>query len=400
MGNTDDRTGPVVRISPGQLHSRDPHFYDDVYAPASRKREKDPASVTAFGTPHSMLTTVGHDQHRFRRGLLNNYFSKKSVTELSPIIQQKLSMLMQRFQKASQEGNVLHLDDAFNALTGDIISQYVWGVSAGFLDDENFKNEVRQALTEMSNLVHVSKFFPMLATMFKAMPRWLVAKLRPGATAVLDMQDLITERYNAQKDETKTYKKTIFDALTDPSVPPEERSSPRLADEGMILMVAGTDTTARVLSMAAFQLYQDEHLLEKVREELGPVMATPISKATLSELEQLPLLSAVVNEALRVAFASTLRSPRVAPTESLRYKGLVIPPGVCYSSSPVFALLTDLFHYRRQLVCLPTSYLRTPRSSPNPNASSLSAGSRLLSKVRTSADTLLRSAEGADNALE
>ena len=328
VGKTDDRLGPIVRINPKQLHIRDPHFYDDIYASASRKRDKDPASAAAFGTPYSMLTTVGHDHHRFRRGLLNNYFSKKSVIELSPIIQEKLSMLMRRFQKASQEGTVVHLDDAFSALTGDMISQYVWGVSAGFLDDENFKNDFRQAVTEMSDLIHVSKFLPMLATMFKAMPRWLVAKLRPGSTAVWDMQDLITEQYNAQKDETKTYKKTIFDALTDPSVPLEERSSPRLADEGMILMVGGTETTARVLSMAAFQLYQDEHLLEKLREELRRVMPTPTSKVSWSELEQLPLLNGLVNEALRLAFGSTFRSPRVAPTESLQYKDLVIPSGV------------------------------------------------------------------------
>lgn len=382
VGNTDDRPGPVVRINPRQLHIRDPHFYDEVYASASRKREKDPASVTAFGTPYSMLTTVGHDQHRFRRGLLNNYFSKKSVLELSPIIHEKLSMLMQRFQKAARESTVLDLDDAFSALTGDMISQYVWGVSAGFLDDENFKNEFRQAVTEMTDLIHVSKFFPMLATMFKAMPRWLVAKLRPGATAVLDMQDLITERYNAQKDETKTYKKTIFDALTDPSVPPEERSSARLADEGMILMIGGTETTARVLSTAAFYLYQDERLLERVREELGSVLPTPTSKASWSELEQLPLLNAVVHEAIRIAYTSTLRSPRVAPAESLQYKDLVIPPGVCYSRSLVVAMLISLSRYRRQSVCPPSSCLRTRKSSPNPKASSLSAGSRLLRKVK------------------
>ncbi|MDI1490376.1 MAG: hypothetical protein OHK93_001578 [Ramalina farinacea] len=222
---------------------------------------------------------------------------------------------------------------------------YIWEVEKmhdkyGFLDDKNFKNEVRQAVTEMSNLIHVSKFFPMLATMFKAMPRWLVAKLRPGATAVLDMQDLITERYNAQKDETKTYKMTIFDALTDPSVPPEERSSARLADEGMILMIGGTETTARVLSTAAFQLYQDEHLLESLRKELRPVMPTPTSNVSWSELEQLPLLNGLVNESLRLAFGSTIRSPRVAPTESLQYKGLVIPPGSPISMSPYF-VLTD-----------------------------------------------------------
>ena len=38
--------------------------------------------------------------------------------------------------------------------------------------------------------------------------------------------------------------------------------------------------------------------------------------------------SAVVNEAIRLSHGPIFRSTRVAPTEYLTYKGLVIPPGV------------------------------------------------------------------------
>ncbi|KAK8092396.1 uncharacterized protein PG998_014881 [Apiospora kogelbergensis] len=42
--------GPVVRINPREIHIRDPYFYDEVYAPASRKREKDAHFVGIFGS--------------------------------------------------------------------------------------------------------------------------------------------------------------------------------------------------------------------------------------------------------------------------------------------------------------------------------------------------------------
>ncbi|KAL8827605.1 MAG: hypothetical protein Q9191_003085 [Dirinaria sp. TL-2023a] len=318
---------PVVRINPRELHIKDPHFYDEVYAPASRKREKDPKFVGIFGFPYSMIATIGHDLHRFRRGLLNNFFSKKSVVELSPMMHEKESKLMQRFEKAHTDKSVVQLDDAFAALTADLISQYSWGVSSGFLDDENFKNDIRQALNEISTFVHVNRFFPFLGTMLRAMPRWLLGKIRPGATAVLDMQDLVAQQSTAEKSTAKASRKTIFDALSDPSVPPAERSPRRLEDEGLIVVVAGTETTARTLTLAAFHLYQNKRLLLKLREELRPLMPTPTTE------------NGVVNEAIRLSYGPIFRSTRVAPTESLTYKDLVIPPGSPVSMSGYFVLM-------------------------------------------------------------
>lgn len=143
-------TGSVVRINPCELHIKDPYFYDEIYAPSSRKRDKCPKFVSSFGIPGSMVATAGHDHHRFRRGLLNSFFSKRSVLELSPLIHEKNSKLMQRFEKTYQDEKVLHLGDAFAAFTADLISQYAWGVSTQFLDDENFNNGFRQAVNEMA----------------------------------------------------------------------------------------------------------------------------------------------------------------------------------------------------------------------------------------------------------
>lgn len=282
--------GPVVRVNPRELHIRDPHYYDEVYAPASQKREKDPKFVGIFGFPYSMIATVGHDLHRFRRGLLNNFFSKKSVLELSPMMHEKESKLMNRLEKAHYDDSVVQLDDAFAALTADLISQYSWGVSSGFLDDENFNNDIRQALNEISAFVHFNRFFPVLGTIMRTMPRWLLSRIRPGATAVLDMQDVVGKQSTQNKSAKKNARKTIFDALSDPNVPAQERSPRRLEDEGLIVVVAGTETTARTLTLASFHLYQNKVLLSKLREELRTVMPTPTTETSWSQLEQLPYL--------------------------------------------------------------------------------------------------------------
>ena len=290
LHSTKISTGPVVRINPRELHIKDPYFYDEIYAPSSRKRDKDPKFVTTFGFPNSVVATVGHDHHRFRRGLLNNFFSKKSILELSPIMHEKESKLMQRFEKANLDNTVLQLGDAFLAFTADLISQYSWGVSSGFLDDEHFNNSFRQAVNEMSAFTHVYRFFPILGTIVRSMPRWLLSRLKPGSTSILDMQQMIAQQSTAEKKPAKTSRKTIFDGLSDPSVPPKERSPRRLEDEAMLLILGGTETTARALTLAAFYLYQNKPLIMKLRKELRPVMPTPTTAASWTQLEQLPYL--------------------------------------------------------------------------------------------------------------
>lgn len=288
------RTGPVVRINPREIHIKDPFFYDEVYAPASRRREKDPAFVGVFGFPLSMIATVSHEQHRLRRAILNNFFSKKSVLNLASIMHAKEALLRQRLEQAHHAGATVRLDDAYAALTADVISQYSWGVSAGFLDDAHFKNDIRDALNEISAFVHWNRFFPVLVAALRILPRGLLARLRPGATAVLDMQDMVTRSRAGPAEEDGAapppQQQTIFPALGAPSVPAAERSAQRVEQEGLILVVAGTETTARSLTLASYYVFQDEALMEKLRAEILTVMPTPTTHASWSALEQLPYL--------------------------------------------------------------------------------------------------------------
>lgn len=203
---------------------------------------------------------------------------------------EKESKLMQRFEKANQDNIVLQLGDAFAAFTTDSISQYSWGVNFGFWDNEHFNSSIRQAVNEASAFGHVYKFFPILGTIVRGMPRRLLSRLKPGAALILDMQHMVAQQSTAEKRPAKTFQKTIFHALTDPSVPPKERSPCRIEDEAMMLILGGTETTARALTVVAFYLYQDKPLLVKLRKELRPIMPTPATEASWTQLEQLPCL--------------------------------------------------------------------------------------------------------------
>src|ERR1700744_5701082 len=74
--------GPIVRITPHELHVMDSSFYDEIYAGGNRKRNKYTPFVRFYGVPESVLGTADHNLHHLRRKLLNNYFSKRSISNI------------------------------------------------------------------------------------------------------------------------------------------------------------------------------------------------------------------------------------------------------------------------------------------------------------------------------
>lgn len=119
-----------------------------------------------------------------------------------------------------------------------------------------------------------------------------------------------------------------------------EKSSSRLAEEAQNLLAAGTDSTANTLAALTYQLLTHPQILQKLRAELQeaiPEGSLPI----FPNIENLPYLSAVIQEGLRLHPAVSTRQERVAPDEELLYtdekskKTYRIPAGTCVAMSPV-----------------------------------------------------------------
>ena len=59
-----------------------------------------------------------------RRGALNPFFSKRSVTRLEPTIVDKVEQLCSALRDHMRDGKIVMLGAAYSALTTDIISDY------------------------------------------------------------------------------------------------------------------------------------------------------------------------------------------------------------------------------------------------------------------------------------
>lgn len=129
---------------------------------------------------------------------------------------------------------------------------------------------------------------------------------------------------------------TIFQALIHNDLPPEQKSIQRIVEEAAVVVGAGQLTTADTLACTFFYLSQDRERLEKLRSELDTVMKDPHTLPRCQQLEQLPYLTAVILEGLRITIPVCTRLPRIAPDEDLRFQDWVIPRGTPISMSAYF----------------------------------------------------------------
>lgn len=90
--------------------------------------------------------------------------------------------------------------------------------------------------------------------------------------------------------------KTVFNSLLESGLPPEELSVIRLQEEAAAIIGAGLETTKTTLSLACFHLLGNRDLYQQLRRELESAFPDLANPLTLSELERLPYLNAVINE--------------------------------------------------------------------------------------------------------
>ncbi|RYP72025.1 hypothetical protein DL771_004494 [Monosporascus sp. 5C6A] len=334
-----EKYGPIVRVNAREVHIKDSSYYHTIYAAGSRKTNKDAATVGAFDVPSSTAATVDHDKHRARRGYLNPYFSKRSLTNLEPTIHERITKLSSRMEQHMNNGDVLTLDGIFSALTADVICSRFYGKHFDYLSVPDYHFVVRDGFQGLTKLYHLARFIPSLVTTLKHLPEKIVRMIMPSLADLIVMRDEIHANGVAQFTSSQTADSkasALVGALADHNIPPHERTVARLLDEGTVFLFAGTETTSRTMAVTMFYLLSNPDCLKKLRDELDTLPVTENYQYSLSTLESLPYLSGVVHEGLRLAFGPITRSARVPMNTDLQYQDYTIPAGTPLSQSTYF----------------------------------------------------------------
>ena len=318
--------------------------------------------------------TISHKLHQLRRAAIDPYFSKKSVLQLERIIRAKTNKLCEVVTTYQEAKKPMNLTSKLLATTMDIITEYAFADCYNLLDNEELSVKWGDTITCVMKNTALINHFGWLPRIVESLPPGvsqalgiditMVAEYKsvrhpdlvrvpsecPRNVTTLGLMSLISiskQRIKSQVqrilDPYKSHtnpngeRQAMFDLpLSNPDLPPSEKELQRLTDEGTILLIAASETPAKVLSLILFHLINAPATMDTLRAELDRTRITSGNSLGLSHLEQLPYMTAVIKEGLRLHNGITARSQRIAPSENLHYKGWIIPAGTPLSSISYF----------------------------------------------------------------
>ncbi|KAI0892237.1 cytochrome P450 [Annulohypoxylon nitens] len=327
--------GPIIRINPNELSIQDPEFYNEVYVSDIRRRT-DHYDVFAkgLGFDDSFLLTTDHDLHRNRRKPFEAFFSKKGIASFQPAIA-RVALKLENRLTSLEKGHVVRLDHAFSCYSGDIMARLCMKndeSSDQFLSDPNFAPDWYNVVHTMVRQTPLFTGFPWLIRITNILPENFLSWAFPDAR----LFGVFTE--NARQHISKAAKEvsdksfnpeSVFHHILKSDMPASEKTEDRLTKEAQAMLAAGTVTTARTIAVASYYILSRPELRSKLEAELHDIMSGwPDTIPPWAELEQLPLLEAIIKETLRITYGVMHRLPRISPDIPLLYRGYMVPAGV------------------------------------------------------------------------
>ncbi|TGO54960.1 hypothetical protein BCON_0099g00200 [Botryotinia convoluta] len=289
--------GPIIRITPDEIHVNDFGVLDTIYAPPSSRRDKYARNLKQLRVPGSVGSTVSFDVHKKRREALVPFFSKRNLCDV--------------ISSHAVDKSPLNLSDVLFAFSNErsMAENFLFSHEVNNLADEKKAASLRRNTYQLSRGVHRNKHMPWIPDLLEKLPKSMTKPIMPPG--LVDMFALLAVSFLQRRifRDGPTGKESLYDSVLDnTSLPESEKSLPRLHNEGALLVLAGTESLAKTLSIVFYHLISNSAILAKLRKELKSLP----DNVTWTQLEQFPYLSAVIEEGNRLAFGVTARTARIS----------------------------------------------------------------------------------------
>lgn len=183
------RAGPIIRISPSELHIDEPDYYDELYS-QHKPRNKSVFYLNQFDLPGSGFGTADYRLHRARRAALNPFFSKQTIARLQPMLTFMIEKLCGRIEEFRKSGQPMLMRQVYMCLTTDVVTLYALNRSWNHLDSPDFSPVWVETIKATAAAGHTMKQFPWIFPLIRALPRSVVGAMNPGMLLLLDFQEV------------------------------------------------------------------------------------------------------------------------------------------------------------------------------------------------------------------
>ncbi|GLA96146.1 hypothetical protein AtubIFM57143_003611 [Aspergillus tubingensis] len=351
--------GSVVRIHPNELHINDRDFFNRVFKNGT-DFYKDPAFFGSVGFNDSIAFLTDPHEYKLRYDIVKTPFAKRHVDLLAPELEMIVTKAINQAKIAAETQCPLNIQQLYRCVTADSIMVLLYGRSLNLVMSGTACPPFLSSIDMFADRFHLFRSFPILARIALNLPPRLTDIVAPGYMDFRQrclewMRDISTNLASSDQKEGNT-RMAVFSSLLQAEKDSPSRSMDGLVNEAYFFCFAGTDSTSYALSCATYYLLTHPNSAKKLREELEsqPVNADGIIE--YQYLRNLPYLTAVIKESLRLSSPAPSRLPRIVPKGGIEVDGQLIPPGV--SQGITLKIKTDQANI---LACIQTAVSMSTR---------------------------------------
>ncbi|KAL1618476.1 putative cytochrome p450 monooxygenase [Diplodia seriata] len=317
--------GPIVRISPTevavggdvtafkQIHNVQSKFAKDLWYEA----------LTNFPRL-SVFTMRDQRQHAARRRLFARAFGKGFLRERwEPAVRDKCAAAVRRVREEAAATGKADLMKWWTFMAADIVGVLGFGESFGMLEAGR-RTEYIRVLEAALVGNGVGAELPWVRAIGSRMPVRALREAFNSSEYILAYGTKAVENARAGGRDSNLMATIMAEA---------EKGGSRVDEldvctESTSLIFAGSGTTANTLTFLNYAVLSRPALQQALEEELSTLQ----EGYSDADLEQLPLLNAIINETLRLYCAVPGSLPRVVPAGGATIGGYFIPEGTTVST--------------------------------------------------------------------
>lgn len=276
------------------------------------------------------LMLIDGDRHRRERKLLMPPFHGERLQTYA----KQICLITKQVASQWQVGQTFVARTVMQKISLEVILQVVFGLS----DGERYQ-QLKPLLTDWINMTDSPRrssmlFFRFLQQDWGTWTPW--GRMKQRQRQIHDLLQAEIEERKTQQNEERTDILSLMMAARDENG--QRMSDEELRDELLTILLAGHETTATMLAWAFYQIHRTSDVREKLLKELDGLG----DDASPMEIAQLPYLTAVCQETLRLYPVLPVIFPRIA-------KAPVTIGGHLFDAGTTFMPSIYLVHCREDL---------------------------------------------------
>ncbi|KAI2672411.1 hypothetical protein CBS147355_8131 [Penicillium roqueforti] len=323
--------GPILRIGPNELAFNTAQAFRDIYGarpggcfPKNRSQYVAPAN----GVDH-LVCAVDNATHARQKRLLAQAFSEKALRDQEGLITGYVDTLITKLRSQIRQGaSIVDVKSWMNFTTFDITGDLMFGESFDCLKDSQLHPWIKLIFSSMKAIAFIgaANQFPMLKGFLDL---FIPREVKRVGQEHFDLSARKVDR----RLESNMARPDFMTAILQHGLSEEKgqyRDSERIMtraeihSNGFILIVAGSETSATLLSGCIFYLCTAPHVMSQLVAEVRSTFKQD-SYMTFRAVEELKYMTAVIEESLRIYPPFVTSLSRIVPQGGAVVNGHFLP---------------------------------------------------------------------------